>query len=69
MYKKSENISNHPAKIELFAGRVNLEVLFHSRCSGSSVKRSAKSATVSTAASECFMVVLVWLQRHETSAE
>lgn len=56
---KNQRKSDHPAKIDLFACCVNLEVLFYSRCSGSSVKRSAKSATVSTAASECFMVVLV----------
>lgn len=38
---------------------MNPGVHFYSRCSVSSVKRSARSATVSTAASECFMVVLV----------
>lgn len=38
------------------------DVQIHSRCSVSSVNRSARSATVSTAASECFMVVLVWLE-------
>lgn len=35
----------------------------HSKGSASSVKRSARSATVSTAASDCFMAALLWLQR------
>lgn len=34
----------------------------HSRGSASSVNRSARSATVSTAASECFIVLLLWLE-------
>lgn len=34
----------------------------HSRGSVSSVKRSARSATVSTAASDCFMAALLWLK-------
>lgn len=41
------------------AFRLTPGVKTHSRCSVSSVKRSARSATVSTAASECFMAVLV----------
>lgn len=52
-----------------FSCLVNLVSLYeepsaeiHSRGSVSSVNRSAKSATVSTAASECFMAVLVWLE-------
>lgn len=45
--------------------QVNPGVQIHSRCSVSSVKRSARSATVSTAASECFMAVLVWLEREK----
>lgn len=46
-------------ELSLCAQQGNLGVQAHSRCSVSSVKRSARSATVSTAASECFMAVLV----------
>lgn len=41
---------------------LNPSVELHSRGSASSVKRSARSATVSTAASDCFMAALLWLE-------
>lgn len=37
---------------------------FHSSVSLSSVKSSARSATVNTDASECFMAVVLWLKKH-----
>lgn len=62
-------MQNQTSKIaeSLLVCHMNPVVHLYSRCSVSSVKRSARSATVSTAASECFMVVLVWLQPYETS--
>lgn len=67
--EKKNNVQNQTSKIaeSLLVCHMNLVVHLYSRCSVSSVKRSARSATVSTAASECFMVVLVWLQPYETS--